>query len=240
MLKRVIHFPLLSLVCLSFLPMYGCSNGGDDGSTSFGSFGTTQTTVSTTMTTMEEEESGDGDPGDGDPGDGDPGDGDPGDGDPGDGDPGDGDPGDGDGDSGCPPEDYGQYGCPCDNGACAAGLACVNGECELGGGDGDGDGDPTGDGDGDPWDPSTCVMPSIIAGVADIMGEFCSAPCVADLDCPPGPVGTDAACLLLLDPMDVDPSGCVLICDPVSDACPAGSSCKDVPDQPGIGVCTYP
>jgi hypothetical protein len=244
MLKRVINFSLVSVVCLSFLPMYACSNDGDDDGTSFGSFGTTQTTTLTTTaaTTMTDEESGDGD-GDGTTGDGD-GDGDTaGDGD-GDGDTagdGDGDTagdGDGDGDTGCP---LGEFGCPCDNGQCAPGLSCgLDNVCGLGGGDGDGD--PSGDGDGDPadpWDPATCVMPSVPVMITGLAGEMCSAPCVDDVDCPAGPAGTSPACALIFD-MDVDPSQCALICDPLNDACSAGASCKAIPDQPDIGICTYP
>src|SRR5690349_1480964 len=159
MLKRVINFHLASLVCLTCLPMYACSNGGnDDGSFStFGSFSTTATSFTTTMSQEEETGDGDGDGGSGD-GDGDmtttgDGDGDmttTGDGD--------GDSGDGDGDTGCPP---GEFGCPCINGQCSPGLSCQpDNTCGLGGGDGDGD-PTTGDGDGDPWDPNACAMPSV-------------------------------------------------------------------------------
>jgi hypothetical protein len=239
MLNRVINFPLVSVVCLSFLPMYACSSGGnDDGQFTFGSFSTTQTTFNTTNDSLEEEESGDTGDGDGDDsgdGDGDttPGDGD-GDGDQGDGD---GDQGDGDGDdTGCP---VGEFGCPCDNGQCVQGLSCVNGTCQLGGGDGDGDGDSSGDGDGDPWDPNTCVEPSIPVTINGITGDVCSAPCAVDADCPPGPVGTNPACALILD-MAVDPTNCALVCDPLNDACPVGASCKEIVDQPGVGICTYP
>jgi hypothetical protein len=241
MLKRVINFPLVSAVCLSFLPMYACSTGGnDEGQFTFGSFGTTQTTtLSTTNDSAEEEsESGDGD-GDGDTtGDGD-GDGDTnGDGDGDTNGDGDGDPsaGDGDGDDSCPP---GEFGCPCINGQCAPGLTCQgDNTCGLGGGDGDGD-NSTGDGDGDPWDPDACVDPSIPVTINGIEGSLCSAPCAVDGDCPAGPPGTQPACALILD-MAVDPTNCALICDPVNDTCPVGSSCKDVPNQPGVGICTYP
>jgi hypothetical protein len=247
MLKRVINFHLASLVCLSFLPMYACSNGdSDDGQFTFGSFSTTATTTfSTTQTSGPEgeEESGDGETtgdGDGDStGDGD-GDADPDDDTNGDGD---GDAGDGDGDADsndtdCP---LGEFGCPCDNGTCVPGLVCgMDGLCGLGGGDGDGD--PTtgdGDGDGDPYNPAGCMMPSTLVGVNGLEGELCSPPCVADNDCPAGPVGTNGACALILDGA-MNPSNCVLVCDPLNDACPPGSTCKDVPDQPGLGLCTYP
>jgi hypothetical protein len=237
MLKRVINFSLVSVV---FLPMYACSNGGDEDESTFGSFGTSQTTTFTTTAASlgEEEESAEGDTDTTDDGDGDPtttmgdGDGDPttmGDGD--------GDTaGDGDGDTGCP---LGEFGCPCDNGQCAPGLSCgLDNTCGLGGGDGDGD-PSTGDGDGDPWDPNNCVMPSVPVTITGLTGEMCSAPCTSDADCPPGPVGTQPACALIFD-MDVDPSQCALICDPLNDACPVGASCKTVPDQPDVGICTYP
>jgi hypothetical protein len=233
MLKRVVH---LSLISLSFsLPALSCTSGGDDNGLSFGSFSTTQSTsFSTTVEGEEEEESGSSGDGDGDtsPGDGD---GDPGDGDPGDGDPGDGDPGDGDGDdTSCPP---GEFGCPCDNGECAAGLQCNMGECTLGGGDGDGDGDPTTGGGDDPWDPEMCAMPGIPVTITGVDGSACSAPCVEDLDCPAGPAGTDPACVLVLEGA-MDPDHCALLCDPLNDACSVGASCKEV--QPGVGICTYP
>jgi hypothetical protein len=234
MLKRVINFPLVSLVCLSCLPMYACSNGSNDDQFTFGSFGTTQTTLSTTAgSTTLEEESGDGDGETSTTGDGD-GDGD---GDPTTAGDGDGDPtttGDGDGDE-CPP---GEFGCPCINGTCAPGLSCQpDNTCGLGGGDGDGD--PTTGGDGDPWDPNTCMDPSVPVTITGITGEVCSAPCAVDGDCPAGPVGTTPACALILD-MAVDPTNCALICDPANDTCSVGASCKDVPMQPGVGICTYP
>jgi hypothetical protein len=109
--------------------------------------------------------------------------------------------------------------------------------CGLGGGDGDGD--PTGDGDGDPWDPATCMMPSVPVTITGITGDACSAPCVTDADCPPGPPGTDPACALIFD-MDVDPSQCALICDPLNDTCSVGASCKALPNDPDFGICTYP
>jgi hypothetical protein len=236
MLKRVTHLTALSLL---FLPTYACSSGGDNDQFTFGSSYTGQTSYTTNG--MEEEGTGD-TTGDGDPGDGDgdtgPGDGDgdtgPGDGD-GDGDTGPGD-GDGDGDTNCPP---GAFGCPCDNGQCDPGLACEMGECALPSGDGDGDTGTTGDGDGDPWDPATCAMPSVEVSITDLEGSLCSAPCTVDADCPAGPVGTNPACALIFDG-DVDPSQCALICDPLNDACSPGSSCKAIPDQPDVGICTYP
>jgi hypothetical protein len=148
-------------------------------------------------------------------------------------------PGDGDGDdTSCPP---GEFGCPCDNGQCSAGLECNMGECTLGGGDGDGDGDgdPTTGGGADPWNPNMCAMPSIPVTITGITGETCSAPCAADPDCPAGPVGTTPSCLLVLEGM-MDPDHCVLVCTPGNDTCSAGATCKDVPNQPGVGVCTYP
>jgi hypothetical protein len=238
MLKRVVHLSVTSL--LFSLPVLSCTTGEDDAGLSFGSFSTTQSTsFSTTVEGEGEEDSetggdGDGDTGPGD-GDGDTGPGD-GDGDTGDGD-GDGEPGDGDGDdTSCPP---GEFGCPCDNGECAAGLQCNMGECTLGGGDGDGDGDgdPTTGGGPDPWDPEMCPMPSIPVTITGIAGSVCSAPCAVDLDCPAGPNGTDPACVLVLDGM-VDPDHCALICDPLNDTCSVGATCKEV--EPGLGICTYP
>jgi hypothetical protein len=228
MLKRVIH---LGVTSLFLLPALSCTTGGDDDGLTFGSFSSGQPTVTASADGQEEEteSSGNGD-GDGDPaGDGD----------------GDGDTGDGDGDptsdtdTGCTP---GEFNCACDNGTCGPGLECNGGLCTLPSGDGDGDGDPTTTtgGGADPWDPNMCVMPSIPVSITGITGDLCSAPCVADLDCPAGPVGSDPACLLVLDGM-VDPDHCVLICVPGNNnTCFPGSTCKDVPMQPGVGVCTYP
>ena len=140
------------------------------------------------------------------------GDGDPGDGDPGDGDPGDGDPtGDGDGDPG--------------------------------------DGDPSGDGDGDPMggDPYNlmgCMAPSQALTLMGVEGAWCAPPCMANnADCPAGPQGTMAVCGIV-SPMAPDmmmPDSCVLLCDMMNDACPTGSTCKEVPDQmQPLFVCTYP
>jgi hypothetical protein len=180
--------------------------------------------------------------GDGDPTSGD-GDETSGDGDPttsGDGDPtttGDGDPTTtGDGDPAC-----GGFGAACsDTMPCCDGSSCgADGTCGLGG---DGDGDPsTGDGDPapSPWNPATCEPPAVPIEVGGIAGAFCSMPCVDDIDCQAAPPGTQAACALLT--MEgADPEFCALICSPTSDACPAGSSCKEVPGQPRIGLCTYP
>jgi hypothetical protein len=178
-------------------------------------------------------------------GDGDPtsGDGD-GDGDPttsGDGDPttsGDGDPTTtGDGDPAC-----GGFGATCsDTLPCCDGFSCdTDGTCGLGGGDGDGD-PSTGDGDpgDDPWNPETCMRPSVALGVGGIEGAFCSAPCTDDTDCPAAPPQTFAACALIT--MDGgDPEFCALVCMPGSTGCPSGSTCKEIPNQPDVGLCTYP
>ena len=176
---------------------------------------------------------GDGDSGDGD---GDTGDGDTGDGDGDTGD-GDGDTGDGDGDA------CGQFGDACDATAlCCDGLSCGgDGTCGLGGGDGDGDGD--GDPGEDPWNPATCAAPSQVLMVGNLPGNFCAAPCANNsADCPPGPdMGTAGQCALTTM-MGADPSFCALVCQVANDACPAGSSCKDLMDpmNPGLGLCTYP
>jgi hypothetical protein len=111
---------------------------------------------------------------------------------------------------------------------------------ETGEGDGDpGDGDgDTGDGDADPYDPHTCTSPSQLLGYPGIRGAFCSAPCMVDDDCPPGPAGTDASCALADDGPNAEL--CVLICDPANDACPNASSCAVIPENPDTGLCAYP
>jgi hypothetical protein len=233
MFKRVKSLGALALLVV---PAFACAPEDDTGFT-FTTGYTSYTTYGTTATTTMAETSGNGD-GDGDGDQTGDGDGSPTTTTTGDGD-GDGSPtttGDGDGD-GCP---AGEFGCPCNNGACAPGLECYpNDTCGLPqGGTTTTTTSTTGNGD-DPWDPATCVMPSVEVSITDIEGSLCSAPCVTDADCPDGPVGTQPACALILD-MDVDPSQCALICDPLNDTCSPGSSCKAVPNQPDVGICTYP
>jgi hypothetical protein len=150
---------------------------------------------------------------------------------------GDGEPGDGDGDTGCTP---GTFNCPCGPGdMCDDGLSCVDGTCTLGGGDGDGDGDGDTGGDCNTYDPMMCAPPGALLMVGDIEGNFCSCPCATNADCPMGPQGTTGACAL--STMGGEPEFCALVCTPGGmDVCPAGSSCKDVPNQMGVGLCTYP
>ena len=241
MLKRVIHLCVASSLCLVFA---GCSNGGDDNET-FGSFTTiptsttfpTTTTATATATDTMAETTTDTDDGTMGDGDGDMSTTDPSTTDPSTTDPSTTDPSTTD-DTSCPP---GDFGCPCDNGACAPGLECIDGECQLP--------DPgtsttttttsTGGGGNDPWDPNTCAPPSEVVSITDIEGSLCSAPCVSDIDCPAGPVATTPACALILEGA-MDPTNCALICDRLNDTCSPGSTCKAVPNQPGVGICTYP
>lgn len=242
MLKRVVHLSVASLLCL---PLVGCSGGDDEQMTFGGSFSTAGTTFPTsagtaTDPTTSEESTTEDSAGDGD---------------------GDGttttatvtdtdpttdntdtdqttDPSTTD-DTSCPP---GEFGCPCDNGGCVVGLECIAGECGFPQGDGDGDpttGDPTTGGGNDPWDPNNCGAPSMLVSITDIEGSLCSAPCASDIDCPAGPGGTNPACALVLEGA-MDPNQCALLCDPLSDTCSPGATCKDVPGQPGLGICTYP
>jgi hypothetical protein len=160
--------------------------------------------------------------------------------------------GDGDGeaetDPNCP---VGTFDCPCDDGTCVEGLTCnLDGLCSLGGDTGDptDSGDPTGDptgepttttgGTAEPYDPNACEAPSEILHVELLDGSFCSAPCIADDECPEGPFGTTQACSISTD--GDEPNFCALICDPTDAACPMGSSCKEIPQQAGFGLCTYP
>ncbi|KIG19343.1 hypothetical protein DB30_03899 [Enhygromyxa salina] len=159
--------------------------------------------------------------------------------------------GDGDGDPSetdpdCP---LGSFDCPCDDGMCAAGLTCgADDLCSLGGGTGDpSTGDPTGDptgnpsttgGTAEPYDPEACEAPSEILSVEKIAGDFCSAPCVDSEECPSGPPGTTPACAIATE--GAVPNFCALICTPESEDCPAGSTCKVIPQQPNTGLCTYP
>jgi hypothetical protein len=150
---------------------------------------------------------------------------------------GDGEPGDGDGDTGCTP---GTFNCPCAAGdVCDDGLSCVDGTCTLGGGDGDGDGDGDTGSECNTWDPAMCPMESVV-GVMGLDGNFCGCPCSADADCPVGPPGTNGGCVLVLGG-GMAPTNCGLICSVMSDACPAGSTCKAAGQMdPDIGLCTFP
>ncbi len=140
--------------------------------------------------------------------------------------------------TGCQP---GTFDCMCDAGTCEAGLECVDGVCQLGGGTETETGDDTDTGDGGDWDPATCEMPSQVLMVGDLPGNFCSSPCMSDADCPPGTAETQPACALTTM-AGADPSFCALICQTSMDSCPTGSTCKDLmdPNNPGIGLCTFP
>jgi hypothetical protein len=165
---------------------------------------------------------------------------------------GDGD-GDGDGDAETDPDcPAGTFDCPCDDGACVEGLTCGgDGICSLGGDPTTTTGDPTtttgdpttettttGGGPAEPYDPASCEAPSEILHVELLDGEFCATPCIADDECPEGPPGTTQACSISTD--GEAPNFCGLICDPTDSACPEGSSCKEIPQQAGFGLCTYP
>jgi hypothetical protein len=143
-------------------------------------------------------------------------------------------------DTDCAP---GTFGCPCNAGACDMGLECVEDVCQLSSTDTDTDTDTTDTGGSDPWDPAMCMEPSAVLMVGDLPGNFCSAPCEGSMDpsCPAGPDGTFAQCALTTM-AGAEPTFCALICMVAQDACPVGSTCKDLMDpmNPGIGLCTYP
>ena len=152
----------------------------------------------------------------------------------------------GDDNSGCP---LGSFDCPCfDDGTCDAGLECVDGVvCALDGSGGSGmpttDGPPTttaSPSDPDLYDPEECEAPSKILDVEDIAGQFCSAPCVLEEDCPVSASGADPACTI--STVGGEPDHCALLCTPTPDGeqCPEGSTCKAIPQQPNFGLCTYP
>lgn len=83
--------------------------------------------------------------------------------------------------------------------------------------------------------------PSIAVMVGELPGAFCSAPCMADADCPEVPDGATAGCFLIADG-GMNPTNCAIACSLDMEVCPAGSSCKDLmdPNNPGLGLCTYP
>ena len=88
----------------------------------------------------------------------------------------------------------------------------------------------------DPYDPATCDGDPL--GVGGIEGAFCSPTCTMSSDCPAGPMGTQAQCVLTTM-MGQPPTNCALICQVDNDMCPEGSTCKDLMMM-GAGICTYP
>jgi hypothetical protein len=90
---------------------------------------------------------------------------------------------------------------------------------------------------GDPPCPAgqLCLM------VGDIDGNFCAPDCEG-MGCPAVPAGVAATAMCVLTkPMEMEPTSCALICDPMAmeNECPMGMTCKPVPMQP-IGLCTAP
>jgi hypothetical protein len=136
----------------------------------------------------------------------------------------------------------GGLGCDCtDSSTCDAPLECTNGTCQIPGSEEETETTDTDTGGDDVWDPAMCMAPSMVLMVGALEGNFCSSPCVASMDCPAGPAGTQAQCALTVED-GAPPSFCALICQPAMDACGPGSSCKDLmdPGNPGLGLCTYP
>ncbi|WP_434426922.1 hypothetical protein [Nannocystis pusilla] len=88
-------------------------------------------------------------------------------------------------------------------------------------------------------DGLTCVL--FEALVEGIPGDVCAPACSAQVPCPASGAQAQAMCVLALD-MAPDPTHCAVICDLAArdPGCPSGTSCKLVPGQPGIGVCTAP
>ena len=78
--------------------------------------------------------------------------------------------------------------------------------------------------------------------ITGIDGSFC-APTCEGMDCPAVPAGVKAeAMCVLTQPMEMDPTLCALICNPKAmvSECPDGETCKQVPMQVGVGLCTAP
>jgi hypothetical protein len=76
--------------------------------------------------------------------------------------------------------------------------------------------------------------------VMGVDGEFCSPMCEA-MACPDNQLSSAAPACALVEEGGREPVHCVLICDPLlaREQCPAGMSCKQVPDIP-VGICTAP
>lgn len=72
-----------------------------------------------------------------------------------------------------------------------------------------------------------------------IEGNFCSPKCDGMM-CPDANTAAMPQCALSTE-MAPQPTNCALICPAGKDeACPMGMTCKDVPMQMGIGLCTAP
>ncbi|MFY0536130.1 hypothetical protein [Nannocystis pusilla] len=85
-----------------------------------------------------------------------------------------------------------------------------------------------------------CPAGSDCLQVTGIEGNFCAPQCDAMTMCPPTGAPAQGQCVLGMGMGD--PTNCAALCPPGDDsACPAGTTCKEVPDQPQpVGVCTAP
>ena len=83
-----------------------------------------------------------------------------------------------------------------------------------------------------------CPAGSDCVSLMGVEGNFCSPQCEGMM-CPAASGGAMAQCVLILE-MGMDPTNCAAICNPMQDNCPAGTTCKDVPMQMGVGICTAP
>ncbi|WAS94853.1 hypothetical protein [Nannocystis punicea] len=80
---------------------------------------------------------------------------------------------------------------------------------------------------------SDCLM------LMGLDGNFCSPMCDG-MTCPATGVDAMGVCALAMGMGD--PTYCAALCPPGNDAaCPEGTTCKEVPDQPNpVGICTAP
>ncbi len=76
--------------------------------------------------------------------------------------------------------------------------------------------------------------------VQGIDGSFCSPKCDG-MSCPAFDGGAMELCVLVHAPR-MNPTNCALICDPDGggNQCPVGETCKQIPMQEGVGLCTAP
>ena len=115
------------------------------------------------------------------------------------------------------------------------GTTTTNGDDTTGGGGGE-----------DLYGPCMMANPPCAGGQQCIMidgidGSFCAPDCEG-MGCPDVPAGVKAqAMCVLTEPMKDKPTLCALICNPMAkDECPQGETCKQVPMQMGVGLCTAP
>lgn len=85
-----------------------------------------------------------------------------------------------------------------------------------------------------------CGSDEVNVTVTGIDGSFCSPECKLGVICPKDvPTGVTAKTQCALQDDTTHKKYCALLCTPGDSSCGANASCKKVPQQPTIGLCTY-